>query len=156
MSYPTDGSCAAYCGSCTQKIISPTHCPCGHHFRSPWQTSEQHTYYGNSGDRYQCVGEKLPHYRGRPLGLSLTLGLSEKALGSERNNRSADRIDPAKCVKRNTRVVRCRNSFRRLCVAHISFHSEVVFSKPRKRNLRMPRASLIWPNTGSTVDFRSA
>ena len=30
---------------------------------------------------YQCVGEKLPHYRGRPLDLSWTVGLSEKAVG---------------------------------------------------------------------------
>ena len=29
---------------------------------------------------YQCVGEKLPNDRGRPLALSLTLVLSEKAL----------------------------------------------------------------------------
>ena len=33
------------------------------------------------GNRYQCVGEILPHYRGRPLDLSWTVGLSEKAVG---------------------------------------------------------------------------
>src|ERR1700678_1206520 len=35
----------------------------------------------NASTRYQCVGEKLPHYRGRPLGLSWPVGLSEKAVG---------------------------------------------------------------------------
>jgi hypothetical protein len=35
----------------------------------------------NAVTAYQCVGEKLPHYRGRPLGMSLTLGLSKKAVG---------------------------------------------------------------------------
>jgi hypothetical protein len=32
----------------------------GHHFRSPWQTGEQHTYYGNSGDRYRVPYAPCP------------------------------------------------------------------------------------------------
>src|ERR1700679_426940 len=42
-------------------------------------------------------------------------------------------------------AARKRNSFRRLCVAQMSFHSEVTLDTPRRRNLRMPRASLICP-----------
>ena len=49
-----------------------------------------------------------------------------------------------------------RQIFRRLCVKQISCHSADTFSKPRNRNLRMPRADLIWPNTGSTMCLRAA
>jgi len=35
-------------------------------------------------------------------------------------------------------------------------HSALTFSKPRKRNCLNPRASFIWPNTGSTTCLRLA
>jgi hypothetical protein len=38
----------------------------------------------------------------------------------------------------------------------ISAHSPRTFSSPRKRNCRNPRACLICPNTGSTMNFRVA
>ena len=44
----------------------------------------------------------------------------------------------------------------RLCVRQINCHSAETFSNPRMRNPRMPRADLIWPNTGSTIRFRAA
>jgi len=44
-----------------------------------------------------------------------------------------------------------RHSFKMLCVAHISDHSLRQASNPRRINLSIPRASLTWPNTGSTV-----
>ena len=49
---------------------------------------------------YQCVGDKLVHYRVRRR-VSLTLGLNEK-LGeaNERNDHSGNGIDPATCVRR--------------------------------------------------------
>jgi hypothetical protein len=47
------------------------------------------------------------------------------------------------------RPIRCRNSFRKLCVAQISFHSAATRLSPRNRNLRILRISLIWPKTGS-------
>ena len=49
-----------------------------------------------------------------------------------------------------------RQIFRRLCVKQISCHSADTFSSPRNRNLRIPRADLIWPNTGSTMCLRAA
>ena len=48
-----------------------------------------------------------------------------------------------------------RHNFRRLCVAHIRDHSLRHASNPRRINLSIPRASLICPNTGSTVWPRS-
>ena len=44
-----------------------------------------------------------------------------------------------------------RQILRRLCVKQINCHSAATFSSPRNRNLRTPRADLIWPNTGSTT-----
>ena len=44
-----------------------------------------------------------------------------------------------------------RQIFKRLWVKHISCHSADTFSRPRNRNLRIPRADLIMPNTGSTM-----
>src|SRR3954451_9990899 len=49
-----------------------------------------------------------------------------------------------------------RQIFRRLCVRQISCHSAETFSRPRRRNLRIPRADLIMPKTGSTLCFRAA
>ena len=49
-----------------------------------------------------------------------------------------------------------RQIFSRLWVKQISCHSAETFSKPLRRNWRMPRADLIWPNTGSTICFRAA
>src|SRR3954466_1167258 len=49
-----------------------------------------------------------------------------------------------------------RQIFRRLCVRQISCHSAETFSRPRKRNLRIPRADLIMPKTGSTICLRAA
>src|ERR1039458_3011066 len=47
-----------------------------------------------------------------------------------------------------------RNSLSKLWVRHISFHSARTFCKPRSRNRRNPRHSLICPNTGSTIALR--
>ncbi len=47
-----------------------------------------------------------------------------------------------------------RQIFRRLWVRQIRFHSADTFSKPRSRNLRMPRTPLIWPKTGSMMCLR--
>ena len=47
-----------------------------------------------------------------------------------------------------------RQIFKRLWVKHISCHSADTFSRPRNRNLRIPRADLIMPNTGSTMCLR--
>ena len=44
-----------------------------------------------------------------------------------------------------------RQIFKRLWVKQISCHSADTFSRPRNRNLRIPRADLIMPNTGSTM-----
>ena len=44
---------------------------------------------------------------------------------------------------------RCRSGaqiFKRLWVKQISCHSADTFSRPRNRNLRIPRADLIMPN----------
>jgi hypothetical protein len=49
-----------------------------------------------------------------------------------------------------------RHTFSKLCVKQINCHSADTFSKPRNRNLRIPRADLIWPNTGSTMCLRAA
>jgi hypothetical protein len=49
-----------------------------------------------------------------------------------------------------------RQIFRRLWVRQISCHSADTFSMPRKRNLRIPRADFVMPNTGSTMCFRAA
>src|SRR5271154_4273440 len=49
-----------------------------------------------------------------------------------------------------------RQILRRLCVKQINCHSADTFSSPRNRNLRTPRADLIWPNTGSTMCLRAA
>src|SRR5260370_38911306 len=49
-----------------------------------------------------------------------------------------------------------RQTFRILCVKQISCHSADTFANPRNRNLRIPRAALIWPNTGSTMCLRAA
>ena len=49
-----------------------------------------------------------------------------------------------------------RQIFKRLWVKHISCHSADTFSRPRNRNLRIPRADLIMPNTGSTMCLRTA
>src|ERR1700677_4669056 len=49
-----------------------------------------------------------------------------------------------------------RQIFSRLCVKQINCHSADTFSRPRNRNLRIPRADLIWPNTGSTMCLRAA
>ena len=49
-----------------------------------------------------------------------------------------------------------RQIFRRLWVRQISCHSADAFSKPRNKNLRMPRADLIMPNTGSIMCLRAA
>ena len=43
------------------------------------------------------------------------------------------------------------NSFSRLCVAQIIFHSLSAALNPRRMNRPIPRASLICPKTGSTV-----
>src|SRR6516225_6661096 len=53
-------------------------------------------------------------------------------------------------------LLRERQIFRRLCVRQISCHSAETFSRPRKRNLRIPRADLVIPNTGSTMCLRAA
>src|SRR5208337_4655597 len=37
---------------------------------------------------------------------------------------------------------------------HTSRHSPRILANPRSRNRRKPRASLIWPKTGSTITFR--
>src|SRR5271166_3025868 len=47
-----------------------------------------------------------------------------------------------------------RNSLSKLWVRQISFHSARTFCKPRSRNRRNPRHSLICPNTGSTIALR--
>ena len=47
-----------------------------------------------------------------------------------------------------------RNSFRRLLVAHTSFHSRLTFCLPRKLKRRKPRCSSICPKTGSTIALR--
>src|SRR5436190_18928064 len=49
-----------------------------------------------------------------------------------------------------------RQILRRWWVKQISCHSADTFSSPRNRNLRIPRADLIIPNTGSTICFRAA
>src|SRR5271166_5927911 len=49
-----------------------------------------------------------------------------------------------------------RQIFKTLWVKHISCHSADTFSRPRNRNLRIPRADLIMPNTGSTMCLRAA
>src|SRR3954453_7310718 len=49
-----------------------------------------------------------------------------------------------------------RQILSRLWVKQISCHSADTFSSPRNRNLRIPRADLIMPNTGSTICFRAA
>ena len=49
-----------------------------------------------------------------------------------------------------------RQILRRLWVKQISCHSADTFSSPRNRNLRIPRADLVMPNTGSTICFRAA
>jgi hypothetical protein len=50
----------------------------------------------------------------------------------------------------------CRNNLSRLCVAAIRCHSPFTFSRPRSRNRRRPRPSLICPFTGSTITLRRA
>src|SRR5208283_154843 len=49
-----------------------------------------------------------------------------------------------------------RQIFKTLWVKHISCHSADTFSRPRNRNLRIPREDLIMPNTGSTMCLRAA
>ena len=44
-----------------------------------------------------------------------------------------------------------RNNFKRLWVAHISFHSLAHAVNPRLKNESIPRAVLICPNTGSGI-----
>src|SRR2546421_6089279 len=44
--------------------------------------------------------------------------------------------------------------FNKLWVRHTSRHSPRTFARPRSRNRRKPRASLIWPKTGSTIVLR--
>ena len=46
-------------------------------------------------------------------------------------------------------------SLSRLWTVHSKAHSPATFARPRRRNRRKPRGSLIWPKTGSTVCFRS-
>src|SRR5277367_6198679 len=65
-------------------------------------------------------------------------------------------MNDAENVQAEATAVRWQNSFNRLCVAQMSLHSEVTLNRPLKRNLRIPRTSLICPKTGSTVDFRRA
>ncbi len=57
-------------------------------------------------------------------------------LASRAMDRSADRV-------------RRWASFRRLWAVQTMLHSACTFSRPRNRNWRNPRASLICPNTGS-------
>ena len=47
-----------------------------------------------------------------------------------------------------------RQIFNKLWVRHTSRHSPRILANPRSRNRRKPRASLIWPKTGSTITFR--
>ena len=47
-----------------------------------------------------------------------------------------------------------RYTFNRVCTAHSSCHNDRTFSKPRRRNCRNPRLSLICPNTVSTEHSR--
>ena len=49
-----------------------------------------------------------------------------------------------------------RYIFKILWVAHTNAHSAFTFSNPRNENRRNPRASLICPNTGSTIPLRAA
>src|SRR5208282_2141897 len=53
-------------------------------------------------------------------------------------------------------LLKRRQIFSRLCVKQINCHSADTFARPRNRNLRIPRADLIWPNTGSTMCLRAA
>src|SRR6478672_8487696 len=93
----------------------------------------------------RSVSEYSPVIPDPPL---VSLGLGR--LGQDPNLR-------AHCPPQLTaaRLLR-RQIFRRLCVRQISCHSADTFSKPRKRNLRIPRADLIMPKTGSTICLRSA
>jgi hypothetical protein len=86
-----------------------------------------------------------PHSR-LPTDISLGFGLFglSPALGAHRS--------PQLAATPQAR----RQIFSRLCVKQISCHSAETFSKPRSRNVRMPRADLIWPNTGSTMCLRAA
>src|SRR5208283_2676562 len=47
-----------------------------------------------------------------------------------------------------------RQIFNKLWVRHTRRHSPRILANPRSRNRRKPRASLIWPKTGSTITFR--
>ena len=49
-----------------------------------------------------------------------------------------------------------RQIFNKLWVRHTRRHSPRILASPRSRNRRKPRASLIWPKTGSTITFRRA
>src|SRR5271165_7190525 len=49
-----------------------------------------------------------------------------------------------------------RQIFNKLWVRHTSRHSPRILSRPRSKNRRKPRASLIWPKTGSTIALRRA
>jgi hypothetical protein len=44
-----------------------------------------------------------------------------------------------------------RQSFRRLCVPQITFHSDWQLASPRRWNRSIPRHVLVWPNTGSMI-----
>lgn len=57
------------------------------------------------------------------------------------------------CLRVTARL--CAASFKTLWVRQTNCHSARTFSKPRSENRRKPRASLICPNTGSTVSCRS-
>ena len=48
------------------------------------------------------------------------------------------------------------NSLPRLWTAATSSHSARTWSSPRRLNRRKPRASFIWPKTGSTIVLRRA
>ena len=49
---------------------------------------------------------------------------------------------------------RARKSFRTLCVRAMMLNSALAASSPRKSRRLSPRASLIWPKTGSTIALR--
>ena len=78
----------------------------------------------------------------------LSLGLYLSASAQRPRRTLPPQLTPARLARRQI--------FRRLCVKQISCHSADTFSSPRNRNLRIPRADLIWPNTGSTMCLRAA
>src|SRR4051794_12994191 len=114
-------------------------------FRQPQQRHPLGLAQGSLGRRARSLSEYSPVFPDPPL---VSLGLGR--LGPDPNLRA--HCPPQLIAARLLR----RQIFRRLGVRQISCHSAETFSRPRRRNRRMPRADLIRPKTGSTICLRAA